>query len=120
MSLFGLSVSTAKISILLLYKRIFSVGRFHIVANILIGIIVAWAITFVCIIVFQCTPPDALWNELAPKSCIDLSSALIATSTINAATDVIILLMPIPYIWKLQTTITQKWMLTGIFLTGGL
>ena len=40
--------------------------------------------------------------------------------SLNVITDAVILGLPLPLLWKLNTTKLQKLQLTGIFLTGGL
>lgn len=41
-------------------------------------------------------------------------------SILQIFTDFMILVMPLPYVWKLDTHLTHKLALTGVFLLGGL
>jgi hypothetical protein len=119
-AIYSPAIAAVKFSILLLYKRLFPVGRFHVVCHIMMGFTMAWAITALLIPVLQCVPLEAMWNPLVPGTCINISAALVTMGALNAVTDVIILAMPIPYIWNLHTSKSQKLQLLGVFLTGGL
>ena len=52
--------------------------------------------------------------------CIDLTVAFIISSVFNAATDIIMLILPLPLIWKLKLSTARRLQLMGIFLIGGL
>lgn len=50
--------------------------------------------------------------------CIDLDLFGKVTGVLNLATDVLILCLPVPIVWGLNTTKPQKVILTGMFLLG--
>jgi len=50
--------------------------------------------------------------------CIDLHATFLAISVPSILTDVAILALPLPQVWKLQTNTTQKVSLSFIFLLG--
>ena len=112
-----------KISILLLYRRIF-VGRvFHFYTLGLSVFIACWAIAFFFATAFQCgTKIDAWWTskKTIQKYCFNTAELELAYGVTDVATDVLVLVTPIPVIWKLQTSTRQKWALSGIFLLGAL
>lgn len=70
--------------------------------------------------VFQCVPIQAMWDPTISGKCIDVAAFLTATGALNIVTDAILLALPVPQLWHLNTSITQKAQLIGIFLTGGL
>lgn len=49
-----------------------------------------------------------------------MTSLLVSSAAINILTDVSILILPIPIVWHLQITKSQKLAVSGIFLMGGL
>lgn len=49
---------------------------------------------------------------------MDLARVTLASGVLNLLTDVLILCLPIPMVWGLNTTKAQKVTLTGIFLLG--
>lgn len=54
-----------------------------------------------------------------PARCVNEDSLLLVTGGINAAIDFLIIGLPIPLLWKLRTTTSQKGVLTGIFVCAG-
>ncbi|KAI9787990.1 MAG: hypothetical protein M1816_007294 [Peltula sp. TS41687] len=109
-----------KISVLLLYKRIFTGRTFGIVTWIGIGIVIAWTVAFQFSLLFSCWPIASHWDPTIPFKCVDR----IKLFTIALATDVItdagILALPSYNVWRLQMPTARKVAVLGIFLLGGL
>lgn len=76
------------------------------------------AIMFACI--FQCIPIDAFWDATIEGKCINSTAVLEVSGILNIVTDVIILAIPVPLVWKLKTKTSSKIQIIGLFLTGGL
>ncbi len=53
-------------------------------------------------------------------SCIDISKLYLGNAIPNIITDVIIIIVPIPMIWDLKITRSQRIALCGVFLMGSL
>ncbi|KAI1394477.1 uncharacterized protein F4822DRAFT_388309 [Hypoxylon trugodes] len=107
-----------KISILLLYYRVFPSRRFKWVC-IGVGIFVAaYSITAIMTNIFQCVPVKSNWDPTVTPHCINLGSELIVVSSLNVLTDASILCLPMPIIWRLKTDFRRKLQLTGLFLLG--
>lgn len=105
-------------SILLLYHRIFPSKRLKRVC-IAVGIFVlCYSVTTVFTNIFQCTPVDSNWDMSVEAHCVDLNTALVVLSSINVLTDIIILVLPMPLIWRLKITTRRKMQLSCIFLLG--
>ncbi|KAF3938758.1 hypothetical protein ABW19_dt0200454 [Dactylella cylindrospora] len=68
-------------------------------------------------IIFQCNPVD-YWNDPINAKCIDRSASFIAGATLIVITDVLVLLLPIPVIWKLKLPIRSRLGVIGIFSLG--
>lgn len=112
----------AKISILLLYRRIFPTQAIKN-ATLVIGVAcVMWAIAAVCCVIFQCHPISGAWTpeDLFTDRCIDLRTYFQCVSGAHMGFDIIILCMPLRMISKLELPVDQKLMLSGIFMIGGL
>ena len=116
-----------KLSILLLYRRVFDVRICRIATIILLLVCVAWGIAAILALLFQCHPISGMWNpaDTFTDRCIDLKEYYVGIASSNLGLDVILLVMPIYMVWgyngtglRLQTS--QKLMLTGVFLLGGL
>ncbi|OJJ31864.1 hypothetical protein ASPWEDRAFT_175179 [Aspergillus wentii DTO 134E9] len=87
---FLFAVTPAKISILLFYVRIFSVRKFQIFA-------------------YATIPGDP---------CFVQEDFYRHVSLPNIVTDLLMLIMPLPFVWNLRTHLWQKMALTGVFLLG--
>ncbi|KAI9675382.1 MAG: hypothetical protein M1817_001286 [Caeruleum heppii] len=108
-----------KISILLFYHRIFTPRYFQ---RILYGVelfMVLWVVSGFIVGIFQCVPVHKFWNLEAPGYCINKPRYYMIEGIINIFTDFVILLLPMPLVWKLHITKKQKIALVGVFLLGG-
>ena len=52
--------------------------------------------------------------------CINLAKFYIGNTVPNVLTDVAFLCLPLPYVWKLQISASQKVLVLGAFIFGGL
>ncbi|KAL8668442.1 MAG: hypothetical protein Q9168_006930, partial [Polycauliona sp. 1 TL-2023] len=118
------TVTLVRISILLLYRRIFDIQSFRRVATGFVVICVAWAISVLAADIFQCHRiPDAFKvKAIADPAhrCVDLRSMLYGALASGFALDVIILVLPFQQIWRLQLERRQKYELMAILSLGGL
>lgn len=93
---YGSAVAAIKLSILSLYRRIFSVPKFKLAANIITGTVIAWWIAVVLVSIFSCNPINGFWDRVFTKSkCIKSESFFIGNAIPNIATDIIILALPL-------------------------
>ena len=114
------SVTLPKLAILALYQRIFTT-RFYRWTSYLIGIfmILVWLTSFILAFT-ECQPFEYSWNKWIPGHCIDLMILFRYISGLNLASDLAILILPLPIIWGLHTSRAQKIGLTLTFLTGSM
>ncbi|KAL6715466.1 hypothetical protein ACLMJK_006427 [Lecanora helva] len=114
-------IPLVKISILLLYKRLFPLDRVHLIIYILVGILVGFEISTTFVDIFGCHPIAAAWNKKIPHShCVVPQTLYMATAGINLATDVIILCIPMPLVWGLRLSVKRKVGVSLIFVLGSL
>ncbi|MCJ1284060.1 hypothetical protein MMC26_003391 [Xylographa opegraphella] len=113
---------TVKISLLLLYRYLFTSKRLHLWINITIVFMLAWGVAVLMGSIFSCNPINAFWDfELQGTPgvyCINFQAFYISVAIPNLLTDVLILAMPIWQVWKLQLDRRSKIALTFIFLLG--
>ena len=117
------AITTVKGSILYLYHRIFSFNnRSFSITLWIVGIfIIGYCLTQTFAATFQCVPIDSQWHPEKPRTCvpnIDLGATIIAS--FNVLTDFVILILPMPLLYKLQRPLREKLSIMGIFLLGGL
>jgi hypothetical protein len=114
-------VTSAKISLLLFYVRIFTVRRFQIFAYAVGSLVLVHGIAVLFAIIFQCKPVPYAWDKTIPDGKCFVQHVLYRfMSPPNVLTGILILVMPMPFVWKLHMPRAQKMALTGVFLLGGL
>ena len=107
-----------KLSILFMYYRIFHFPYFKRWAYGIGTFIICWVITITFLFIFICVPVEKLWYPQLPGRCIDQVATWIANATSTIATDLVILILPMPQIWKLQLRTSEKVALTIAFGLG--
>ena len=114
------TAAATKASLLLLYYRLFSPSRrFRLAIYTFAAIVFCQWFSLTLVTIFECRPVAAFWDHtIQGAKCIDLARVTIVSGVLNLMTDVLILCLPIPMVWGLNTTNTQKITLTGIFLLG--
>lgn len=109
-----------KLSALFLLERIFPGRKFR---HILWGIgafVLAYSLAQTFGIIFTCVPVSAIWNPSVKGRCINSDDLYLACSSFNILTDFVILGLPMPKLWKLKISTTQKIQLTITFALGGM
>ena len=118
--LYNPAIFTTKLSILLLYHRIFPGPRFKLILWLVGAFVLAYSFTAAAVNIFQCVPVEALWNPAIKPRCVNLGADLIALSSMNVVTDFLILCLPMPQLWQLHASRARKIQLSGMFLLAGL
>ncbi|KAL3468996.1 hypothetical protein BJX99DRAFT_242283 [Aspergillus californicus] len=114
-----LSLSCTKISILLLYLRIFPVRWLVRCAWATMGLIIAWAIATILAGCLICRPFAYNWDKtIVGGKCGDQVSSYTATGVINLVTDFMVLILPMPSLYKLQMATYKKVTLITVFGLG--
>lgn len=93
-----------------------------IIASILGAFIIAWCITYLALIVFNCKPIQYFWDKSIPGGkCIGdgfLESYLLGAA--NILTDIVVLALPIPWLVGLKLGRGKKMALIATFVIGSL
>lgn len=108
-----------KMSILWLYIRIFPETSFHryFIAT-MVFMTISLAI-FLPMVIWQCVPIDAIWNfQRENAQCLSISGVAYANAAVNLATEVAILVLPLPLLQRLRVSISKKIALYALFGAG--
>ena len=119
---YSLTITIVKLSILLLYRRIFITQGFQR-TTIYVGLIcLAWFFIAIFVDLFQCSPFKAAFDVelLFTDQCINLQAFYWGITAANLVLDVILLYLPLHMVWGLQLPKRHKIALSGIFMLGGL
>ena len=115
------SIALTKLSILFFYARVFPLREFIRYLYAVGALVICWWIAFQGVTTFECSPIHFLWTETPSTGhCIDFLKSFIAMAIPNIATDLVLLALPLPQIWKINLPLTQKLGLIVIFSLGGL
>ncbi|RMY53471.1 hypothetical protein D0865_05238 [Hortaea werneckii] len=118
-SLWALTVSVTKASILMQYLRIFSAPRVRIACYILLVSLlpaVCWAVLGGTLL---CRPVRKLWDpQVQGGACMSAEKYWVSVAGLDIALDGLVLVLPLPGIWGLRLPRRQKGGLVMVFLLG--
>ncbi|KAL4815061.1 hypothetical protein BDW67DRAFT_176582 [Aspergillus spinulosporus] len=118
--LYNTTVSLAKISILLFYRRIFTTSKTFLAATwVMGGLVLGYWLSCIFGLIFAYNPVQAQWKSWLPHTSINNQAFWMAMGIINIVYDITILCMPQPLVWSLQMTRRRKILLSGVFALGG-
>ena len=114
-------MGSIKASILVLYHRVFFVSRRFTKMLWAVGIFVfAYSGILGGASLIQCLPLSYIWDRSVKGFCLRIPIAATILAIFNFLTDIIILVMPMPILWRMQIETKEKYQIMGMFLTGGL
>ncbi|KAL5340234.1 hypothetical protein BJX70DRAFT_397001 [Aspergillus crustosus] len=117
--LWVLSLSYTKISILFLYLRIFPVRWLVWSSWATITVIVAWALATILAGCLICRPFAFNWDQtILGGKCGNQVTSFTVTGVVNLVTDVVVLVIPMPSLYKLQMATYKKVTLIAVFGLG--
>ena len=108
-----------KLAILAIYLRIFTKKSYRNTCWVVAVLLVANCIAFTVTGLLICRPIAFLWDHsIAKGHCYNINAWFRWGSVVNIITDVVMLVLPLPMIWKVQTSRKIKLGLTLTFATG--
>ncbi|KAK4035086.1 hypothetical protein C8A01DRAFT_48650 [Parachaetomium inaequale] len=111
-----------KLAICLMYRRLFPQRSVQIIMAVTAAILIGTAIGAFFADIFACRPFDTHWAHLEVQHahCFDKEPLFVWSNFPNIVTDVVMLILPLPIVWKLHTPFRLKVALTGTFLVGSM
>ena len=80
-----------------------------------------WCLAHIITVIFSCQPIPYFWDRtIKGGKCINENNFSYGTSAANILTDIAVLVLPIPWLWRLQMKTEKKVAIAGIFLLGSL
>ncbi|KAJ3534469.1 hypothetical protein NM208_g7528 [Fusarium decemcellulare] len=116
---YKLTINLTKISILLLYLRIFVQQWFRFCCFTLMAFITCYMIATTASSIWQCSPIRGAWDKSVQPTCINLTRNWYANAGFSIATDVLILMLPMQPIWASKLSMAHKRALMLVFTMGG-
>ncbi|KAK8904841.1 hypothetical protein QC760_007178 [Botrytis cinerea] len=112
------STTAVKLAVLGLYMRIFTTPVFKRWAVSLMTIDVCFGITFFVVFLTHCNPVSQEWNPVPRGSCRSLTLSEFSSIALNLALDTAIIILPMPWLYKLQIALNHKLFVMVMFSFG--
>ncbi len=77
-----------------------------------------WFLGILISVVFSCVPVQKSWMPMIDGHCSNVDTVWLGSVIPSTIIDLIILIMPLPMIWKLQMKLTKKILVMGVFVCG--
>ncbi|KAF2869622.1 hypothetical protein BDV95DRAFT_575880 [Massariosphaeria phaeospora] len=115
----GAAATCTQVSILVFYVRVFGIERWHrYTCYGLMALCIGWFISLVGAVGASCMPLKKLWMPKLAGTCIDNRKMCSGTGLSHVVLDFLILLMALPPIWNLKTTLVRKIRATSLLTIG--
>ncbi|KAG8170266.1 hypothetical protein KVR01_001011 [Diaporthe batatas] len=114
-------LGSTKIAMLLLYLKVFPSQTFRRVCFVMIGVCLVYSPATALATFFNCTPVSYNWTGWTGEtegSCFSFNTFAWAQSSINIVLDLIIILLPIPQLWKLNMGRKKRIQIVLMFSVG--
>ncbi|CAG7940614.1 unnamed protein product [Penicillium salamii] len=113
-------IAFIKFSILALYKRLFAIRTMNLAVNAMFGFVCLWVVGVYVAGALICIPASKFWDPSVEGACLDPYKFYYGIQVPNILSDLILLIMPMQVVWSLPIPKSQKALLCGVFLVGGL
>lgn len=120
---YQLAVVFTQLSIVFLYKRIFTLHMewFRNILYVLGALVILCEIPIFFAGLFYCTPVNYAWDKTVEGGhCYDVQKVFDVALVLNLVVDIAIVVCPIKLIWDLQMSRSAKLGVIGILLLGSL
>ncbi|KAI9150545.1 Satratoxin biosynthesis SC9 cluster protein [Paramyrothecium foliicola] len=109
----------AKGALVVFYSRIFPDKRFRIAVWAMMTFLIGHGLIYLGVLGFQCLPLASIWDlNITDKKCLNLSVIGYSGAAFAIFEDIVIMVMPIPWLLKLQLSTSKKMGLVFMFCLG--
>ncbi|KAJ6146305.1 hypothetical protein N7497_008287 [Penicillium chrysogenum] len=118
---YNMTMIFAKLSALTLFARLFRPRPFLLATYIIMGALVIIGLWTTLSGFFFCVPVNAFWDpseDVRLANCLPAAPVWFTNAALQTSTDLVILVMPMPLLWKLQLPKRQKWGILVVFSLG--
>lgn len=115
---YNASLGCSKFSILFQYLRIFPSRKFRLACYGVMAIVAAYTTWAVVSGYVNCVPVPRFWNRKLDGYCLSFEAVWFFNASMNIATDIALLVLPMPLLSRLQLPRMQKFALMGVFAVG--
>lgn len=117
--LWGVSICFIKLSVLAFYCEIIHTRSARIAAYTIGALAICEALAVLFGTFFICTPFDFNWDVDLPNGhCGNKTANFLAIAITNVTIDILVVALPMPFLWRLQMSLKKKAAVTGIISLG--
>lgn len=118
--IFDTGTAVSKSSALFFYARVFGStnSRFRYALWLVHAMNVIWLVTILLDVTFMCTPIAKAWDTALEGHCLNTGRFWMGSGITSLIIDIIILVMPLPMLWKLHMKTIRKIQILGVFICG--
>ncbi|KAJ5149715.1 hypothetical protein N7448_001293 [Penicillium atrosanguineum] len=110
------TVAFSKISLGLLFKNLMTSRRYLRTNQVLMGVIIAWAVGSIFALALRCSMPTPwMWNS--PDKCINQAALFEAIAALNIVTDIAIVLLPCMLLRTVQLSHWKRFRIMALLAT---
>ncbi|KAH8648448.1 hypothetical protein BX600DRAFT_517835 [Xylariales sp. PMI_506] len=119
---YNVALMFMKMTFLFQFFRIFrNVQTMRLVYLAAIFVVGGWCISQIFVSIFICRPFAANWDrQVSGAVCLPVSVPTYGNAIGTIVTDVIVLFLPLPTLWSLKLSTSQKWAAFGVFGVGAI
>jgi len=117
------AIAVNKVCILLLFLRVFEERKFRTYVWIVMALSISYGISFVVATILQCMPISYSWNSWDGEhvgTCNNIHLQGWLSAGFNMALDIVVILLPMPNLYKLNMSWKRKAMVMLMFSLGAL
>ena len=116
---YAFATTSVRWAIVLLYVNVFERRWLKLGSYVTAGLITVAHVGFIITVISYCRPIQYSWDRSIPGGhCGNTLSLELASGAINLAMDFVLIILPMPVIWKLQMPFKKKAIVTSVFSIG--
>jgi hypothetical protein len=117
--LYAVCTAFSKMALALFYRRLSPQRWWRWSVYSVLFLVAGYNLAIMLVIIFGCTPFEKSWDfTILEGSCVNRPAVYICTAILGIASNLILLVMPLPMILRLQMPRRQKAGLVVLFVIG--
>lgn len=117
--MWAISLALCKLSLCLLYSKVFSIAWIVAAARINSVVVILWCLGTILSTLLVCQPIEFNWDtSIEGGHCGDQLTMFKITGVLNLVTDIATLVLPLRCLWNLQMSRYKKITLMTVFSLG--
>ena len=117
-ALFSPAIIFTKLSVILLFKRVFTAVRTRQLLYAVAAVVVLSNLASIILGLASCVPIERNWNGESKGNCFDPRPMFVVYCACDAITTIILVALPVRYLWQLQISRSYRILAFGTLLFG--